>query len=237
MKRQTPYLLIAFVVMLVGGITLAVLNANRRIDTHQTKKTTEMPAEAGDTQAGVSGKDVTFTVTQGGKLAWQFTAENATYAKAAAPAQAQDPAKPAASNTPDAADAQDEAVDVATITGIRGTYYDLNAQTAAKPGAPATPPQPLATFEAKAGRYDQRNKVLELTGGITVKSASKQGSGQGPELHADTLNWRERDPLITASGNVKLSTQGFGQTTAGRCRFAMDFSTIRLEGGTRTEIQ
>ncbi|MEB3206468.1 MAG: LPS export ABC transporter periplasmic protein LptC [Vampirovibrionales bacterium] len=218
-----------FLMLLVGAIALAAWNAARRIQVADEKQ--KAPDDTNEaTTPGVSGKHVSFTVSENGQLAWKFSAQTVDYA------------------------GNGQTDGVAALSGVKGVYYDSKSQSSPASTASSAntkPPialKPLAQFEAAQGEYDQSKKILHLTHGVRIAafggqgesatSGEKEASGNGkhPVIMADELTWQQSRTMLEAKGHVSVLTPGFGKTTAQRCQFSLDFSRIRLEGDARSEI-
>ncbi|MDX2084538.1 MAG: LPS export ABC transporter periplasmic protein LptC [Candidatus Melainabacteria bacterium] len=102
----------------------------------------------------------------------------------------------------------------AHIRKITGTFYN-NAGEA------------IGTFQAPSGEFRQQTKQVLLTGGVVVHSSDPK---LGMTITAPEMRWSAKSDEIMATGGVRLSTEKFGQTTAKQCRFALDFSSLSLEG-------
>jgi hypothetical protein len=217
-----------FVILLVGAIALAAWNATRRIHVEDEKQ--KAPASNVAQPPGVSGKNVTFTVSEKGRLAWKFSAQSVDYA------------------------GNGQTDGVAALSGVKGVYYDSKSQPNPSSTTSSTNTEtpvalkPLAQFEAAQGAYDQSKKILHLSHGVRIAAFGGKGestplgekeapsNGKHPVIMADELIWQQSRSMLEAKGHVSVLTPGFGKTTAQRCQFSLDFSKIRLEGDARSEM-
>jgi LPS export ABC transporter protein LptC len=89
-----------------------------------------------------------------------------------------------------------------------------------------------ATFTAPIGEFIQTEKKIFLSGGVVVT-----GTGEKPMvLQSPQLTWSPREDQVIADGGVQLANGDFGNSTATRCRFSMDFASVSLEGNAQTEL-
>lgn len=92
--------------------------------------------------------------------------------------------------------------------------------------------EPSATFKAPTGEFSQGEKKIFLSGGVTVV-----GTGDDPmTLEAPQMEWSPKTEQVVADGGIKMGSQKFGQSTATRCKFSMDFASIALEGNAQTQL-
>jgi LPS export ABC transporter protein LptC len=107
----------------------------------------------------------------------------------------------------------------ARLEGVNGTLFNDAGE-------------PSATFSAPTGEFNQDLKSLLLTGGVTVTGAGDSKFG----LTAPQMTWSPQGKEVVAEGGVQLQNGDLGTSTAQRCRFAMDFSFIALEGNAQSQM-
>jgi hypothetical protein len=172
----------------------------------------------------VLGKQASFTVSQHQHRQWTLTVAEALYSEA----------------SPTPANANDTPTGEAptTLTPQQGKAYlkTINGQLFNQQG------QPVATFSAPYGEYDQSQQYLKLEGGVKVlahrQAAPSAGAAALPRANsadalsvmAPTLLWRGDQPKLLATGGVVVSLGSLGQSTAREARFSMDMSEIELRG-------
>lgn len=106
----------------------------------------------------------------------------------------------------------------AGLSTVKGTYFTPDGKA-------------LATFIAPHGVYDQSGKHITLTGGVRVVSSDGKQT-----LTASETQWATTAETVNATGNVQV-TLGNGMHSQGNaCQFTMDFSAVKLQGGTSTTL-
>lgn len=89
----------------------------------------------------------------------------------------------------------------------------------------------VAEFESPTGDFNQKKKKIILKDGVVVHSVPKKKSDPVSVLKAPEVTWGSDMDFVLADGGIRLTTEGFGESKARRCKFSMDFTDIRLEGG------
>ncbi len=83
----------------------------------------------------------------------------------------------------------------------------------------------LFTFEAPAGTYFKDKNHVYLTDGAKMVSPSAKII-----IMAPNMDWSSQTNTVNASGGVKMRKEHFGESSANKAVFAMDFSKIQFLG-------
>lgn len=107
----------------------------------------------------------------------------------------------------------------ADLIDISGEFYDVSGK-------------PVMEFQAPKGHFTNESNAVVLTGGVVVRSLDDLGG----ILKAPRMTWSESKEDVVAEGGVEMIYPDLGKSNAEIARFALDFSSISLEGNVRSEI-
>lgn len=89
----------------------------------------------------------------------------------------------------------------------------------------------MLTFKAPEGNYVEKLHQLSLNKGALI---------QHPDEHitisSDTMSWTNENDSITAEKDVVVDKNGKLKSHADKCIFSTDFTNIKLEGNTYSEL-
>ncbi|MGD9580805.1 MAG: LPS export ABC transporter periplasmic protein LptC [Vampirovibrionia bacterium] len=106
----------------------------------------------------------------------------------------------------------------AKLINVRGKFFSDNNEI-------------LLTFKAPEGNYVEKFHQLSLNKGAYV---------QHPEEHitisSDTMYWSNEKDDITAEKDVVVDKNGKLKSRADKCIFSTDFTNIKLEGNTYSQL-
>lgn len=114
----------------------------------------------------------------------------------------------------------------ATLKKVTGRFFDKTGK-------------PVLSFTAPAGEYKTKDQQMKLTGGVSVaaiKEKTAENTGNDFGLTAPNMAWSSRSNIVVASGGITMKQGKAGTSTAQRCQFALDLSSISLEGGVVSQM-
>ncbi len=107
---------------------------------------------------------------------------------------------------------------LAHLEGVSGTVYGDDQKV-------------LFTVTSPAGEYTKKNSRVTLTKGVRMVSPSADIMITAPKMV-----WSSKNNVVKATGGITMIKKGLGSTRANEAVFLMDFSRVRFEGETLTEI-
>ncbi len=101
---------------------------------------------------------------------------------------------------------------VAQMIGVQGLVYGKKQDV-------------LFTFTAPTGTYSKDSNQVSLTNGAKMVSPSAKVLISAPQMV-----WSSKNDEVKASGGVHMLKDGFGESSAQKAVFSMDFSKIQFIG-------
>ena len=107
----------------------------------------------------------------------------------------------------------------AKLINVKGQFFSDNNKV-------------LLTFEAPEGNYVEKLHQLSLNNGAKIQNPDELIT-----ISSDTMSWSNDSDDITAEKGVVVDKNGKLKSHADKCIFSTDFTSIKLEGNTYSELK